>query len=173
MSRPRKVLYLEIDLKRAREKQREAWRRRKKRERDKRTPEQRRAQQAREDSLCIASERIEPHLERGADPDGCWLWRGGYVRTWAGARPLIRAGQYGRVYADVAVWLWATGRKEMPRGARPKRSCGNLQCVAPHHALMTNPIVERAKRRLQTRGDHGDLRKEAPEQGSEGRRRAG
>jgi hypothetical protein len=168
MPRRRKVLYLEVDLIKRRDAQRAAWRVRKARQRAAMTPADYRAQKAREDKLCADGARIEPHLDKQPD-NGCWLWRGGYHEQWGAVLPIVRAGQYGRVHAAVAVWLWWNRKKELPRGARQKRACGNIRCVAPHHALMTNRIVERAKRRSKG-GTHGDLR-EGHEEGQA--RRAG
>ncbi len=167
MAPPRKVLYLERDIQARQEKLRAQWRARKSRER-KRKRDLIVDQAKLEEKLCVDGARLEPHIDKGA-PGACWMWRGGYVATLSGPRPIVRAGQYGRVYADVAVWLWYFNRRELPRGARLKRSCDNRRCVAPHHGIPTNQVVERARARKG--GLCGSIQQ--GQEGPEGGRRAG
>lgn len=97
--------------------------------------------------------------------NGCWLWVGPYHAThWSGPRPLHFHGQYGRMLADVAVYLLHTGRRELPRGAYLKRTCGDHRCVAPEHGIATNRIVEAAKAELEKGKNDGKQGQRKPQQ---------
>jgi hypothetical protein len=174
MPRAKKPLTEEL-LARRREKARE----RKARERARMGADGRREQQKIDTKACFDWARVKPHLRpvTAGTNEGCVLWTGAYSLLFGKARPLLRAGQYGRQYADVVVWCLTNKRKELPRGSFLKRTCGNLRCVAAHHGVPTNIVVERVKAarlaaELRRRGEaDGDLRKEA--QGPEGQRQSG
>lgn len=119
-------------------------RERKRRERERLGPDGIRVQRAVEERACCTWERLLPNI-RKESPKGCWVWRGPFLVAWASPRPIIRVGQYGRVFADVAVYLAHTGRRELPRGSYLRRDCGRIECVSPHCARATNHVVERAR----------------------------
>jgi hypothetical protein len=128
--------------------------------------EQRAARRVKDDARCYDWARIEPNVDKR--PDGCWVWTGSYMLMYGtDVYPRVRAGAYGSARADVVVWS-LTHKKPLPHGCFLVRTCGNLSCVAEAHSLVSNQMVERAKRRL-----HEQEELAGREQPRDGRRGSG
>ncbi len=138
---------------------------RKQRERARITPEQLAARRVAEEARASTWDKLSPHIVVDRE-SGCWIWQSRYALVFTNVRPLARAGQYGRVHADVAVWSCHNGGRPLPKGTFLRRTCGNIMCVAPSHGLVTNQVVERQKKR-RLGGSHGRVQ-EAREVGRVG-----
>lgn len=110
--------------------------------------EERRERKKREDALLFEWSRVLPYVEKLES--GCWAWRGPFRREDGRVRPVMRAGLFGRQYADFVVCCLAKGYP--PLRCRVTRTCETMGCCAPDHLEWTVAVVERAKQRRQRHG---------------------
>jgi hypothetical protein len=89
--------------------------------------------------------RFWSFVERSAEDDACWEWRGSEARD---GRPVFHVGQSTISVARLA-WLWSTG--EYPAAGRLRRSCHNRQCLRPAHLVWT--LSATTERRLVAASD--------------------
>lgn len=134
------------------------------RRKKKKTPEQKRAEWAKNKRGVRANQTDESKaLERARaqekardleyvmsrvavdEATGCWNWLGAYRILPNGPRPAV--GSNYRAWVDVGIFEEQTGRRVLP-GSWLVRSCGNLKCVNPAHGLIHNSAIALAKRRI-------------------------
>jgi hypothetical protein len=112
------------------------------------SPEAVRKQRELDNARCVDIEALRAKCTTSEDRPGCWIWAGRHLASWGVPKPIMTAGQYGRMVATRAMWK-ALGRRglENPRNY-VKASCGHDDCIAPEHLTLTSYYRELAKQAL-------------------------
>lgn len=86
-----------------------------------------------------------------ADPDACWLWRGGINQR---GYPIVYAGGKARVSARRTAWQLWNGRP-IGRGMYCSPVCGVARCINPEHMeLLTRAGYCAGRKGRARRADH-------------------
>jgi hypothetical protein len=99
-----------------------------------------------DDAKCCERERLMEHVVKD-DATGCLVWQGPWKENYGKVLPFMTAGRHGSMWARRAMWL-CEAKKPYVDPWYPIMECGNEHCVNPDHMILTNRVLERAKKKL-------------------------
>ena len=101
----------------------------------------------RESAACADLLWLRRFIVETDDRPGCWIWKGPWERSFEKAKPLVRRYEYGKMFADRAMWA-ALERPGLIKRSYLATKCGHDDCISPDHLYVTNTTLERARKNV-------------------------